>query len=221
MKSKTMKNKMPKHQPKKRVEPGFSGALLIAIVLAVLSASGILVYLKLSYWGKFQESKSVSVVSEKKMKIKDAINEKLPVKKRNMSRPSLEELKGKWFTVFNENAIAEITLGDKVFEIIFTQDAQGRERKYSRGIYYYDPKLGMLSLRPDRRMGEPEEIEGVRYKVLTARPFTFYVLREPGSRDLHFTALEEDVTAKQFHPLFLYADYSGAPVLKFSPTEIK
>lgn len=212
---------MPKHQPKKRVEPGFSGALLIAIVLGALSAAGILVYLKIAYWGKFHESPQVAVVSEKKKQINDAINAKLPSDKNNMDRPSLEQIKGKWFTAFNENAIAEITLGDKVFEIIFTQDSQGRERKYSRGIYYYDPKIGMLSLRPDRRMGEPTKIQGVRYKVLTARSFNFYVLREPGSRDLHFTALEEDVTAKKFHPLFLYADYAGAPVLKFSPTEIK
>lgn len=221
MKSKTMKNKMPKHAPKKRVEPGFGGAFLIAVVLAVISASAILIYLKLAYLAKYRADSAVPIVTAKQTTIKDAINEKLPIDKRNMDRPTLDALKGKWFTVFNEDSVAELTLGDKVFEIMVTQDPQGRQRKYSRGIYYYDEKEGMLSLRPDRRIGEPEAVKGVSYKVLTMRPFTFHVLSEPGSHDVHFTALERDVTAKQFHPLFLYADYSGAPVLKFSPTEIK
>lgn len=221
MKSKTMKNKMPKHQPKKRAEPGFGGAFLIAVVLAAITAAGVLVYFKLSYFGIINQDKKIPVVSAKQNKIKAAINAKLPSSKEQMARPALEEIKGKWFTTFQQHSIAQLTLGDRVFEIIYTQDEQGRERKYSRGIYYYDPKLGMLSLRPDSRMGEPAEIEGVRYKVLTSRPYTFYVLKEPGSHDLHLVAPEDKVQVMDTHPLFQYADYSGAPVLKFTPIEVK
>ncbi len=221
MKSKTMKQKMVKSKPSAMQDPSYGRAAFVAVAFAAVFAAGILVYLKVSHYKETESIKTEAALSDSELRAKKAINAKLPMLKQNMVRPSLEEIKGQWFTVFHGHSIAEVTLGDAVFEIIYTPDAQGRQRKYSRGVYYYDPKLGMLSLRPDRKMGEPAEIPGVRYKVLTMRPFTFYVLKEAESYDLHFTALEEDVAAKQFHPLFLYADYAGAPVLKFSPTEIK
>ncbi len=221
MKSKTMKKKMVNAHPEPTSEPAYGRAVFVAVAFAAVFAAGILTYLKISHYKEKESIRTENVPSASAVAVKDAIDSKLPEPKKNMARPSLKELKGTWLTNFGNNSIAEVTLGDKVFEIIFTQDAQGRQRKFSRGVFYYDPSLGMLSLRPDRKMGEPAKIPGVTYKVLTMRPFTFHVLKEAGSYDLHFTALEDDVIAKRFHPLFLYADYAGAPVLKFSPTEVK
>lgn len=221
MKSKTMKKKMVQSAKPETAEPHYGRAAYVAVAFAAIFAASILVYLKVSHYKEKARIKAEAIYANPNAQVREAINAKLPEPKKNMARPTMEELRGKWFTSFGRNSVAEITLGDRVFEIIVTQDAQGRLRKYSRGVYYYDPKLGMLSLKHDRKMGEPREIPGVTYKILTTRPFTFFVLKESGSRHLHFTALEEDVSAKQFHPLFLYADPVGAPVLKFSPTEIK
>gem|GEM_PF-4679884 len=90
---------------------------------------------------------------------------------------------------------------DGAFELIVFQDQGGAARLYSRGAYSYDAGQGVLSLRPDPRLGEPEAISGVSYGVLTMRP---YDIELRAGEDGRMIWLPYGVTGRkdQFHPLF-------------------
>lgn len=221
MKAKMMKKPMGGTDAGSVLGQSRSGAFLLMVAFAAVFASGVLIYLKVSHFREGETIIQKPLPSAAEVRVREAIQAKLPVGKNSMYIPDTRALEGRWYSRFAQDLVAEITLGAGAFEIVFTQDPQGRLRKYSRGIYEYDSKVGVLTLKPLKQAGAPVQIKGVSYKVLTMRPFDFYVLKQPGSPDLHLIAPERDVPGKSFHPLFLYADYAGAPVLKFSPTEVK
>ncbi len=147
------------------------------------------------------------------------IQAKLPNQKNKMVIPAKNELQGKWHTTFNQTARANLTITEKNFELIYTDDPKTRKRKYSRGFYKYNEKTGEITLYPSKKYGKPAPIPGVTYKILTTRHFNIFISKEQESSTLYLTAPEHEIISKSFHPLFLYADYTGAPVLKFSPIQ--
>ncbi len=189
---------------------GFS-ALLTIIIIGYIKLSGM-------------EDKVVEIIpvsNERQIKIQEQIQAKLPIQEDKMIPPPIGELKGRWFTTFGTSSIAEITIAaNNQFELIYTSDPQGRARKYSKGSYKYDEKSGKITLYPSKKAGKPKAIKGVSYRILTMRHYDIFISKNPGEHDLYFTAPKHDIISKNFHPLFLYADYSGAPVLKFSPVQV-
>ncbi len=219
MKAKMMKTKMTNLRGKSQQGVYTNAPVLVAMGFAGIFAGVVFLYLIFSHFDKGSVEVDVSQPSQASV-VQSGIQAKLPVKKTSMVAPKGSEISGRWFTRFGENAVAEIVFGDNdSFEIIFTQDPQGAVRKYSRGSFAYDESTGLLSLTPSAEAGEPQAIQGVSYKVLTMRPFDIFLLKESGAPDLHFIAPEEDILVKAVHPLFLFADYAGAPVLRFLPAQ--
>ena len=218
MKSRILKNKLVGTEPITKIGEKSNAAFFLAVAMAAVLGAGLLIYLKFSDFGS-SKIEVDRVVERRDTRAVDAIQSKLPTARDSMLVPDKNSLKGRWVTQFAENSIAEITFGDSSFQIIYTRDPQGRARKYSRGQYSYDVENGTLNLVPIRTMGAPDPVSGVFYKILTMRPYTFKLLKQAGNNALHFVALEQDVLAKAVHPLFLFADYSGAPVLEFSPVQ--
>ncbi len=202
------------------------GALFAAIAFAALLSVAILLYVKFSHFGEDADNvDAVQVIGGEapmptQERIKQDIQAKLPIEKQDMVTPKLSEIRGKWFTTFNEHSIAEITIADGQFELIYTQDPQGRARRYSRGNIKYNEKNGYIRLYPSKEAGPPKPIRGVTYKVMTMRYYDIQLFKNPKEADLYFVAPQYQVLSKRFHPLFLHADFSGAPVLKFSPVQV-
>ena len=204
-------------------------ALYLAIALGAVLTFIVLVVLKFSNTGT---GKVVQVVQDRdrinreisetrQKKISDSIQGKLPDKRANMVIPGLEELRGFWATTFDDGALVTLRMDGKVFEVIYSATPTSDIRKYSKGYYTYDEKTGRLTLKPSREAGTPKETPGVKYKILTMRQFDINLSHERDRSSLYFIAPEEQIIGKRYHPLFSYADYAGAPVLKFSPISTK
>ncbi len=186
---------------------GLGIALFIAITLTYVAVN------------KNTPKEEVQSLSAMQSSIQDKVQAKLPALKNEMTAPKENELIGKWVTKFGASSIAEITLVSGKFELIYTDDPQGRARKYSKGNYKYDEKVGKITLYPSKAAGAPKPISGVAYKIMTLRHYDIFISRKSGEQDIYFTAPDFQIISKNFHPLFLYADYAGAPVLKFSPVQ--
>lgn len=193
-----------------------NGAFFLAMGVAALFTIGALVYLEFTPEAKKQRAVNVTPES-KSIEMAKKIDAKLPTSQSDMSIPQINTLQGRWVTRFNEASIAELTLEDGAFEIIYTDDPRGARRKYSRGNYEYDGASGRLTLLPSRQAGQPEAIQGVTYRVLTMRAYDFMVVKKNGGDSIYLIAPKADLATKRFHPLFAYADYTGAPVLQFAP----
>lgn len=146
------------------------------------------------------------------------IEEKLPDQQKNLLSPRLEGLQGSWKLDLGQK-MAVLTVSGNKFQIITSEDAEGRSRKYSRGDLRYDESNGILSLQPRSDAGAPKEQDGVIYSVLTMRPYNMRVYYKKSEASIYLVAPEKDIPSKRFHPLFLYADYLGAPVLRFDPVK--
>ena len=215
-----MKEKLLKPQKSNKFDSQDCSTLFFAVGFAALLTLGILGYLKLSGI----ENKTVEITSipnKRQLIMQEKIQIKLPALKNKMLIPLADELVGKWFTTFGASSIAELTMVNNNFELIYTSDSQGRIRKYSRGNYKYDEQSGKITLYPSKEAGKPKEIKGVGYKILTMRHYDIFISKKSDDYNLYFLAPEYEIASKNFHPLFLYADYEGAPVLKFSPVKIK
>ncbi len=163
------------------------------------------------------ENGNVKQQSAQQISIKKKMQAKLPSNKDDMIPPNASEIIGKWFSKFGKDSIAEITFINGRFELIYTDDPQGWFRKYSKGTYKYYEDSGKITLYPSNEFGKPKAIPGVSYKIMTLRHYDMFLLKQPNGRDIYFSAPETQLVSKNYHPLFLYTDYSGAPVLKFSP----
>ncbi len=191
--------------------------LIIIVIAAALMAFFIFGYLNISKTTDVE----TNIKTAMQRSIEAKIQAKLPVPKDEMVIPSADGIAGKWSTKFGGSSIAEITLVNGRFELIYTNDPQGRARKYSKGNYKYDASTGRITLYPSKKAGTPKPIAGVSYKIMTLRHYDIFISKKSGEDGLYFTAPEAQIVAKNFHPLFLYADYEGAPVLKFSPVKLK
>lgn len=217
-----MMKKFFKSEDGNPLDKKWNRALFMAIAFAAVVTSVVLLYVYFSEKREEQPHKvAVNTAAPAHISAADKIQEKLPQAKNQMMIPVTDLLTGKWFTTFGASSIAEITFSDDTYEIIYTDDPQGALRKYSRGFFKYEPKTGKLSLYASKDSGEPEVIPGVVYDVLTLRHYDVYLKQKADAPDLYFIAPEYTVATKTFHPLFLYADYTGAPVLKFSPTKTR
>ena len=153
-------------------------------------------------------------------KAQEGVQKKLPAKKDAMIPPSQYEIQGRWAAAFGGDEFLEITIVGDDFELIYTNDPTGVQRQYSRGKIKYRESDGTLFLYPSKGAGKPDAIPGVKYKVMTWRSYELHVLRKPDTRDLYFMAMPSQLMSRQFHPIFSYADYAGAPVIHFLPVTI-
>ncbi len=196
--------------------------LFMAIAFAVVITIGVMGYFK--FTGKDKDVSHpihVGATGSIDHRSQKGIDSKLPQNSAEMSIPSADAIKGKWFVAFGMASIAELVLDEQDFQIIYTNDPKGALRKYSIGKYNYDERSGKLTLYPSREMGEPDAVQGVFYTVLTMRNYDIYLKKKFDEADLYFIAPAYTVATKTFHPLFSYADFNGAPVLKFLPVEMK
>lgn len=212
-----MKKKLIKKDVENAADAQWNIAIFMAISFAALLTLGIVLYLKFS--PSVRDNKTVVSVESKvvdyQKQVQDKIQEKLPVPKEAMAFPSADVLKGTWVTKFSASGMATITMAGGLYEVVLAQNAKEALRQYSRGTYKYNAKDGKLELFPSQEYGEPKPVRGVYYKILTMRKFDVYVRQKQGDASLYFMAPENDVITKAVHPMFLYSDYVGAPVLRF------
>ena len=211
-----MKEKLLKTSSQNKFDTVSNGALFVAIGCAALLTLIVLGYLKFTGL----EHKVVqrdAPANKMEIMIKEEIQAKLPAPKSKMFAPKLDEITGRWLVTFGKKSMAELVLVNQKFELIYTDDPQGRYRKYSKGDYKYDERNGKITLYPSKAAGMPKAIRGVKYKIMTLRHYDIFIYKKNDDHNLYFLAPEYQVISKSFHPLFLYADYMGAPVLTFSP----
>lgn len=215
-----MRQRLVKKAPVKtsRNEKG-TGALFLAIGFAAVLSICVLAYERLMLPEEALNGtvEVTSHIDQKRQDMRDKIQDKLPIKREDMRHPSKQDITGRWFTTFGKAGIAEITMAGDLFELIYTQDPKGRVRQYVRGKLVYDEKSGKATLYPSRDLGPPKAISGVVYKILTMRHYDVFISRKQGDNALYFMPPEYAIASKNIHPLFLFADYNGAPVLAFSP----
>jgi len=215
-----MKIKRVKTDKKTQASEKSSATLFAFVAFAAITSVLILGYLRFSDSGKAIVAVKTIHIDSAKEKIKQEMQAKLPVIRKEMYHPSENSLKGRWFAKIGKEGIAEITLDGKNFELIYVQSPRSVTRKFSKGVYKYNTLSGVLELQP-RRGEEPSlQSKGVRYKILTMRKFQIVILKKKDNPILYFSAQEHDVPAKTYHPIFLYDDYAGAPVLEFMPVNM-
>lgn len=222
--TKPAKGQIPQRAGKEKND--LMGVMVLA--LGVSAFLGVGVYAGVKYLGKRNANAPVASevrtdgMSEGEAMIvqkKTEIEKKLPAQAASMASPSIQDISGTWRVSFGDGGIAVLFLTKDFFQLTLTTDKSGASRKYSRGVAVYDERYGNLRLIPTEDAGKPKEIKGVTYSVLTMRPYDVLVMQKKGDPALYFTALEVDLMAKTFHPLFLMVDYSGAPVLKWEKIE--
>ncbi len=206
---------------KKSKKPPMSNKSSIAF-FAFVSFAAITSVLIIGYLRFSDDNKSILEVptihiDSTKDKIKKDIQSKLPAVRQEMFHPSENSLKGKWFAKIGKEGIAEITFDGNNFELVYMQSPRASLRKFSKGTYKYSALNGILELQPMRGAKPALQMQGVKYKILTMRKFKIVLLKKKDNPSLYFSAQEHDVIGKTYHPIFMYNDYSGAPVLEFMP----
>lgn len=166
-----------------------------------------------------EDKKKSAQPSSNLKKARNQITEKLPESQKAYTAPSPEFLSGSWKTEFGKNGIAVLSMALESFQLIVTNNDSGRFRKFSRGTIKYNQERGILSLIPTREAGVPDPIKGVTYKILTMRAYDMQVAAYDGDPHLYLVALDKDLLAKTYHPLFKSADHTGAPVLRWEKLE--
>lgn len=218
MRDKKIKNEAIIHKPNEKAQAAIFLSMAVAAILSLV----ILLYLKISDTGADQSlnGSEVTQVLNMEEKASAAIQEKLPMPRNEMVVPNDDAIQGKWFTTFGDHGVIEIWFGGGKYELVSTTDPQGRYRRYSKGNYRLREKDGQVSLFPSSAEGAPKKIAGVAYQSMSMRNYDIYLKINPGAGELYFMAPEYQVRTKSFHPIFLFSDYTGAPVLKFSPVQV-
>lgn len=203
-----------------------SGALFLAIAFAAFLSVAVLLYLRFRHM-EYVEAKPVlieqGIITPKSGKklVNSRIQDKLPEGIDSMVVPSFPEFQGQWISFFDRGGFAEFNITGDLFEVVYMDKIQARTKKYSKGRVKYNARSGKLTLYPDQSFPAPIAARGVRYKILTTRIFEIFVKKPANEHTLYFMAPEYTVKSKSYHPLFLLADYGGAPVLMFSPSQVK
>ena len=220
-----MKEERSSYRKKNNICSKTEGALFLAMSFFALLSIGILGYLKISELDKSPVSilaannvvKSAPSLSPMQQKIQD----KLPVPRDDMVVPDMDELQGKWISLFQHGGVVNLSFSDDSYEVIYMQNVKSAVRKYSKGRYSYDVKSGKITLYPVKNAGTPAPVAGVSYKVLTMRHYDIYISKISDDVSLYFIAPESLIAQKNYYPLFSYADYDGAPVLQFFPMQVR
>lgn len=213
-----MAGKTKKRTGENHLKPvDLTGVMVLA--LGVSAVLGVGIYASLKYFKTSESRVSVSAsqdaIEQAIIRDKQVLAQKLPKNAQNMAHPAFSQLKGSWKVSFGSSGVSVLFLADNLFQLTVTTDPRGAVRQYSRGNVIYEQETGKLSLIPSTQVGIPAPAKGVTYKVLTLRAYDVYVSQEKGDPSLYFIAPQKDVAGKTYHPLFLQADYSGAPVLKW------
>lgn len=220
-----MAGKQKKKNAEQYIKPvnksDISGIMILA--LGVSAVLGVGIYATLKHF-KNQEIQSGEInmqdgIEQAIVRDKQVLAQKLPKNSQDMTHPDFNEIKGSWKLSFGTSGVAVIFIADNFFQLTVTTDSKGAVRQYSRGKVSYQLDTGKLSLIPTNDVGKPDSVKGVTYQIFTMRPYDVFVSREKNDPLLYFIAPQSDVAGKTFHPLFLYADYAGAPVLKWQRIE--
>ena len=204
-----------------------NAAFFAFVTFAAILSVAILGYLRFSDSGKAvigvetknhrHKAQSTEPQLTTQEKITKGIDDKLPEARNSMAFPSAEEIKGKWYTSVGPSGIAEIDFSDDGYELVYVQSPQDRLRHFSKGIYTYNPSIGYLDLQPVRDAEPTVQSSAIDYKMITTRKYRMNVFNKDGDPALYIAAQDHDVIGKTYHPIFMYDDYAGAPVLRFKP----
>ncbi|MGH1378869.1 MAG: hypothetical protein ACRBB3_08615 [Alphaproteobacteria bacterium] len=222
-----MKEERSSHRKKNNICSKTEGALFLAMSFFALLSIGVLGYIKVSELDKSSVSiLPTSNITKPESKIvltpiQQKIQDKLPVVRGDMVVPDIGALQGSWVSLFQHGGVVNLSLFGESYEIVHMKDIKSSIREYSKGRYSYDANSGKITLSPVKEMGAPDPVKGVSYKVLTMRKYDIFVSKVSDDVSLYFIAPEELIPQKNYHPLFSYADYDGAPVLQFSPTKFR
>lgn len=221
-----MKTECLKLRPKNDIGTKTGGALFLALSSAALLTLGVLGYLKFSDMDKMDVSAPTSAVEvtgalASPTVMQEKIRAKLPAARDEMVVPLRAALQGKWMALFGHGGVVHLNISDDTFEVIYMQTPQSAMRKYSRGFYEYDERMGKITLSPSRAAVMPAPVAGVYYKILTMRPYDIFISKLQDDVSLYFIAPESEIITKNYYPLFSYADFDGAPVLQFSPMQVQ
>lgn len=226
-----MKNKLLKVDSEKQVGAKTNAAFFVFVAFAAICSVCILGYLRFSdsgdaviqvapkpWQGATQENPSASTteVAQKSLGVESVSNDLLK-KDEEVLYPALNFIKGKWLTSIAETGIAELSLMDKEFELVYMASPNSAVQKYVKGTYEYDALTGHLGLYPQRDVKLSQPVEGVTYKVLTLRKYLMVVTYNKGERDIKLSAHERDIPGKSYHPLFVYNNLGRDPSLTFTP----
>ncbi len=209
----------PKAPPGRLAFKKMTGDLIGVGVLAIGVAAFLGVgYLAFAKWGKGPEDVAANEASADEAApvcvncgsgklLKPA--QPLPSKGR-LARPKEGDLAGSWQADFGvSKAFIQISKG--AFELIYTDDPRGRNRRYSRGRYDYDPKTGVLILKPKGDLGKPSGA-GIIYNILTMRQYGVDVFKDKRSGALYWKPAAIEDHNDQTHPLFLYTNRKEATI---------
>ncbi len=174
-------------------------------------------YLRFSDSGKAIVAVKTIHVDSTKGKIKQEMQTKLHVIRKEMYHPSANSLKGKWLTKIGQDGFAEITFDGNNFELIYSPSPHATLRKFSKGTYKYSALNGVIELTPKKGEKPSLQSKEIRYKILTMRKFQIVILKKRDDSTLYFSALDRDILGKRYHPIFMYNDYASTPVLEFIP----
>tara|TARA_R110001592_G_scaffold3525_6_gene19813 strand:- start:9296 stop:9955 length:660 start_codon:yes stop_codon:yes gene_type:complete len=212
-----MKNRRVKRGSGSQIGTKFNAALFAFVAFAAVVSILILGYLRFSDVGNAVIEVQPKNQHAAQKVAQDKIQAKLPETRAEMLHPSVDAIEGRWFSRIGKSGIAEITLGEGIFEIVYVEKPQDLLRKFSKGVYEYDAISGHLELYPKREAQPSLQMKGIRYKILTMRNYQMVVSQKKDDPALYFIAKERDIPGKLYHPLFVYDDFKGAPVLQFMP----
>ncbi len=216
-----MKENLLKARTKSETDLKSGGPLLFAIAFAAILTFLILGYLRFSGESKISQPSNVvrhegsqNSVAAVEQERRDKIQEKLPENKSAMVPAILEDFEGEWVTKFKSGAFARFKFRSSEFEVEYLAAPGTTIRKHSRGYFKYDEKTGKITLYPSKN-GPMEPESGITYKMLTARQYDMYISKKrDDTAALYFIAPEYQISSKSYYPLFSYADFGGAPVLR-------
>ncbi|GJL85456.1 MAG: hypothetical protein DHS20C02_12310 [Micavibrio sp.] len=208
-------NKKPQSPVKFRKMTGdLIGVAVLAMGVAAVIGVGYLAYAR--FGGGEQEKVDVAATEQhatapNQNKTVAAKPDSLPSKSK-LKTPKERDLAGSWQADFGANK-AFLQISEGAFQLIYVRGKSGQTRKYSRGSYTYDADQGVLVLKPNRSLGKPDPVKGVRYKALTMRDYGVTVYKGKRNGALYWKPnVVMQGKKRKMHPLFKLTDREEAAI---------
>lgn len=185
---------------------------ILAIGLAAIAAVGYLAYARLTPASQNSTHDVASAaVQSGEQAIAEQPKDKTTPKASNLDKAAIRQFTGKWIARNGSQTVYATLNSDKTFELLVLLDRDGMERRYSKGIFEYDEEQGILTLRSDH---DPlPEIEGVRMKTLTRRPYGIIPLIDKKTQALVWVAQNRGDRRNSAHPIFTLLGRSGSYIV--------